>query len=111
MRQRTPLGHPDSGLQPERTLLAWNRTLLAMLGCSCLFLRWAPTHGWLAVLPSLLALATLGFIRLNLHRRYHASVRGLVDERLHAGVGAALLLGVCVTLMSLLGIAALLLLG
>lgn len=109
MRQRMPLGHSDSGLQPERTLLAWHRTLLAMLVCSGLFLRWAPAHGWLAALPVVLALATLGCIRLTLQRRYQASVRGLRDERLQAGVGAALLLGACVSLMSLLGIAALLL--
>ncbi|MDB6051715.1 MAG: hypothetical protein JWR17_4461 [Pseudomonas sp.] len=107
MSQRTCLGQGDSGLQPERTLLAWNRTLLAMVVCSCLFLRWAPTHQWLAIVPSGLALAATAVIRPGLRRRYRLSVIGIGNEKVCAGVGATLGLSICVTALSLFGIVAL----
>ena len=41
---RGPL-HQDPGLQPERTLLSWTRTLLLMLVVGGFFIRWAPYYG------------------------------------------------------------------
>lgn len=40
-------GYPDRGLQPERTSLAWSRTLYVLVLDSVLFLR----VGWLKHLP------------------------------------------------------------
>lgn len=93
------LAHGDIGLQPERTLLAWRRTILAMVVCSCFFLRWVPHHGWLAVLPAGLCLAVAGLAWLRLRRRYVAQVKGVRDETVATGVRVHLLLAVCVTLM------------
>lgn len=67
------LTQPDRGLQPERTSLAWTRTLYVLLLNSLLFLR----VGWLKQLPLItgtgvallvLTAALLGFKRLYLRR-------------------------------------------
>lgn len=50
----------DPGLQPERTELAWYRTLLAMLVVSGVFLRWLPSRGLVALLPTIAVILLLG---------------------------------------------------
>jgi len=91
--------HHDIGLQPERTLLAWRRTLLSLLVASTLFLRWAPHHGTFAfAMISLASLAALG-IWLGQLRRYHTYAQGINDNRLSPAVGEVLALGlICVAL-------------
>lgn len=46
----------DPGLQPERTVLAWGRTLLAIGVIGVSYLRWLPHFGAWTVLLSLLAI-------------------------------------------------------
>ena len=91
------LTHGDIGLQPERTGLAGRRTFLALIVCSCFFLRWVPHHGWLAVLPAGLCLAVAGLAWLRLRRRYAVQVQGLCAEPVATGVRVHLLLARCVT--------------
>ncbi|RAU47937.1 MULTISPECIES: DUF202 domain-containing protein [unclassified Pseudomonas] len=91
--------HHDIGLQPERTLLAWRRTLLSLLAASALFLRWVPHHGPFAfAMTSLASLAALG-IWLGQLRRYHRHAQGINYNRLSPAVGEVLALGlICVAL-------------
>ncbi len=109
--QAKSLGHADAGLQPERTLLAWNRTLLALIVCGCLFLRWAPTHHFLAILPAALALMVALAIRAGLRKRYQRSVSGIVEERMVSSIESVLGLAACLAVLSLFEIGALLLYG
>ena len=37
-----PFEIADAGLQPERTIFAWNRTMVSFLVVSAVFLRWRP---------------------------------------------------------------------
>ncbi|HDS1683493.1 TPA: DUF202 domain-containing protein [Pseudomonas putida] len=91
------LAHADEGLQPERTLLAWRRTIMAMVVCSCFFLRWVPHHRWLAVAPAVLCLLAAGAAWLRLRRRYRRHVTGLRAETIASGITVNLLLAACVT--------------
>lgn len=60
----------DPGLQPERTSLAWARTMLAMVVASLLFLRWIPDYGWFPVILIGLSLVTAAGVYLSQRRRY-----------------------------------------
>lgn len=92
-------GHQDEGLQPERTLLAWGRTLLAMLVASLFFLRWMPHHGRFAeVLIALTLMAALA-IWMSQRRRYRCRVEGISRACFPADVTGVLGLGSMVTLI------------
>lgn len=71
----------DRGLQPERTLLAWNRTILALLIGATAMGRWfAEQSGYLAGALLLLVLPGALWLLTHLERR-----RKRVLETLHAG--------------------------
>lgn len=78
----------DTGLQPERTSLAWGRTMTALVGASLLFLRWIPAHGGFAGVLVAAALATALAIYLSQRRRYARSVAGVTRGRADADVVA-----------------------
>lgn len=79
-RSRERPTHDDPGLQPERTSLAWGRTLLALVVAAALLLRWLPHHGLAAVLP-LAAAAVLALgIWLRQGLRYRRGARSVALE-------------------------------
>ena len=102
------LANVDEGRQPERALLAWRRTILAMVVCSCFFLRWVPHHRWLAVAPAVLCLLAAGAAWLRLRRSYLRNVTGLQAETIASGITVNLLLAVCVTALCAVELAAIL---
>jgi uncharacterized membrane protein YidH (DUF202 family) len=69
----------DAGLQPERTLLAWQRTLLALgLGCAVTARLTAPHLGLAGVLGSLAGLCAVvvAYVLIRLrYRRINHSLR------------------------------------
>ncbi|WP_202988097.1 DUF202 domain-containing protein [Pseudomonas typographi] len=86
-------GHQDAGLQPERTLLAWRRTLFSLVGASMLFLRWVPQHGPFAASLVALALLAGGGIWLGQWRHYRINVEGISQNRAPSPVLEILALG------------------
>lgn len=79
-RSRERPTHDDPGLQPERTSLAWGRTLLALVVAAALLLRWLPHHGLAPVLP-LVAAAVLALgIWLRQGLRYRRGARSVALE-------------------------------
>lgn len=100
----------DPGLQPERTALAWGRTLTALVGSSLLFLRWVPGHGLFAVVLVLAALGAALGIYLSQRRRYARGVAGVSRGRVDADVVAVMCTSSAVLAMAAMGIYTVLLL-
>lgn len=84
--------HRDPGLQPERTVLSWGRTLVVFTMVSAVFLRWLPHYGaWMLVLVAaagLVAAAIYG----SQHRRYRRQVEGVDAEGVRPDVTGVLAL-------------------
>ncbi|MHA7275323.1 DUF202 domain-containing protein [Arthrobacter sp. Hz1] len=98
----------DTGLQPERTSLAWGRTLLALVICGVLFVRWVPQHGWFAlILITALLAAALG-IYVSQRVRYRRSLKGMGSGVLAADVAAVLVTSAVVMAVGAAGIYAVL---
>ncbi|WP_285319785.1 DUF202 domain-containing protein [Pseudarthrobacter sp. lyk4-40-TYG-27] len=90
MASGAPRPHGDPGLQPERTALAWGRTMLALVTASAFFLRWLPTYGPpILMLPAVSGGAALA-IYLTQRRRYRARSHGLAGESIEADLSAVL---------------------
>ena len=80
--------HSDLGLQPERTSLSWQRTVLALLVVSAMLFRWIGRYG-VIVLPAAGVLVLLAaLILLTQRRRYLRFSAGLRAESLTANVGS-----------------------
>lgn len=89
----------DRGLQNERTRLAWQRTVLALVGCGLVVARLVALHWWpagvaLALLAALAGLWLGRRVTLRYRRNQGALWRRspLADGRAQAGVLALLLL-------------------
>jgi uncharacterized membrane protein YidH (DUF202 family) len=102
------LGHDDPGLQPERTLLAWRRTLLTLIVVCTIFLRWIPHFGLITLVPVILSLIASLLIQIALNARYRKSARGLKDEHVPAPLREVVVLGGTVIVLSVVGIYAVL---
>lgn len=98
--------HQDPGLQPERTVMSWDRTLLALFVVAAMLLRWYPAVGLAALVPAGLCGAAALVIHLTQRRRYAVQSTGIAAERVAADVFAVLWMVVLVTAVALTGIAA-----
>lgn len=68
----------DDGLQPERTFLAWKRTMLLLAVASAVGARLTfETSGWLALVAGLMGLAAASSSYLLANRRYLSLNRSL----------------------------------
>jgi Domain of unknown function (DUF202) len=97
--------HGDPGLQPERTTLAWGRTMMALATVSAIFLRWLPHHGFPILLLFAVSAGAALAIYLTQRRRYLASSNGIVHERADADVPAVLWTAFAGVALGALGIA------
>lgn len=101
-------GHDDPGLQPERTVLSWGRTLLSLCGAAALHLRWFPTHGTFVLTLLAVALCLAAGIYTTQRMRYRRSVSGIATEEISPDAASVLLTAVACELLGFLGIVAIL---
>jgi uncharacterized membrane protein YidH (DUF202 family) len=94
----------DAGLQAERTLLAWRRTLLSLLAVSTLFLRWIPQHGAFAFGLIGVALLTVLAIWMGQWRRYRVSTLAIFENRAAVALREIAALGVACAMLGALGL-------
>jgi uncharacterized membrane protein YidH (DUF202 family) len=83
----------DSGLQPERTALAWSRTGLALLVNALVVLRsgWASGQRWVLALGALLLLAAAATVLVG-RWRAHCLVASPAPATVPAGLMRAMVL-------------------
>ncbi len=86
----------DSGLQPERTSMAWSRTALACCVVSAITVRWLPFYGvGVLIMPALTLMAAVA-ISLTQQQRIRAAVSGIHREGLALDPGSMIaLVAVC----------------
>ena len=82
--------HGDAGLQPERTVMAWGRTMVSFFVASAVFLRWLPHYG--AAMVVLVALATVAAVGIyaTQRRRYARHSAGIEAGAARADAAAVL---------------------
>ncbi|MDJ0348998.1 DUF202 domain-containing protein [Cryobacterium sp. PH29-G1] len=96
--------HQDPGLQPERTILAWGRTALALFVAALVFLRWLPHYGiWILVLVGAAGAIAAGIYGTQ-RIRYSARVRGIATEKFHSDIAAIFAISGSVLLLGVLGL-------
>lgn len=96
--------HQDPGLQPERTTLAWGRTMMALATVSAIFLRWLPHHGFPILLLVAVSTTAAGSIYLTQRRRYRASTQSIAHERADADAPAILWAAFAAMSLGILGL-------
>ena len=96
--------HDDPGLQPERTTLAWGRTVLALITTAAVCLRRVSHHGPVVLAPFSVAVLTGTGISLTQQARYTRSCSGIAGERVTADVRGVLGLAAATVVLGSLGI-------
>ncbi|MCR8674711.1 DUF202 domain-containing protein [Micrococcus sp. HG099] len=101
--------HHDPGLQPERTVMSWGRTVLALGVLSLMFLRWWPAVGAWAFGPAVVAAVGGAAVLATQRRRYVAQSRGIAGERARPALASVAGMVALVVGLAALGITATLL--
>ncbi|GAA1427996.1 hypothetical protein GCM10009616_06590 [Microlunatus lacustris] len=95
----------DPGLQPERTELAWRRTLLALAVGGIFALRLLPgTLGAWSIGAALAGLVLTGLLWVLAGRRARTTRSALLHDHQLPGAGLLLLLANLITVGALLGL-------
>ena len=90
--------HRDPGLQPERTSLSWQRTVVSMLVFGSVLLRWSQSYLAVTVVIATLLLFISLFVLISQRKRYEDADEGVARGHKDANYVAvfALFLGMMV---------------
>ena len=105
-RPAAPGGHADPGLQPERTVLSWDRTVLALHVTALMFVRWYSEVGVWAFAPAALAALVGAVIMLGQRRRYGRQSSGITVKRVRPAWRTVAGMAAFVVALSCLGLTA-----
>lgn len=96
--------HGDPGVQPERTVLSWDRTLLLLVTAAAFSLRWLDYHGaFVMILFGTAVLTALG-ISVGQRRRYRTASEGIAGGRVAASVSSTLTVTIACAALALVGL-------
>ncbi|WP_404287971.1 DUF202 domain-containing protein [Glutamicibacter arilaitensis] len=99
-----PIQIADPGLQPERTVFAWSRTLVSFLVVSAVFLRWLPHFGvGIVLMIAISATMALG-IFASQRARYRRMAQGVKSERVSPDIVAVLMTTLVLIAIGVFGI-------
>lgn len=99
-----PIEITDPGLQPERTVFAWTRTLVSFLVVSAVFLRWIPHYGYgIILMISISGVMAFG-IFASQRARYRRMALGIKNECIGADVVAILMTTLALFLLGACGL-------
>ena len=94
--------HSDPGLQPERTTMAWTRTLVAFLVVSGLSMRVsASVHDAAFMIIAVIAMFAALNIMVRQSGRYRRTNDGLTQERIKPQVTSVIVMSAAVALLAL----------
>ena len=94
--------HPDPGLQPERTTMAWTRTLVSFLVVAGASLRVsASVHDAAFIVIAVIAMTVALNIMVRQSGRYRRSNAGLVQEKVKPQVLSVMVMSAAVALLAL----------
>lgn len=96
--------HQDTGLQPERTDLAWRRTSPSLVVAAAIIVRWMPHHGLFVGSLVGAAIGTALAINVTQKRRFHRATHGINWEAMPPPSGSTAAVAGSVVILALLGI-------
>lgn len=96
--------HEDPGLQPERTVLSWGRTMFALCTAAAIFLRWLPTHGPFVLALFGVAACTAVGIYTTQQARYRRASAGICKEHVEPDAVAVVVTSAAVLALGILGL-------
>jgi hypothetical protein len=92
----------DTGVQPERTILAWRRTQMLLMLVACLALRCLQHHPWLMTGVIVVAALQAMLILLDQGRSYRRARDGIAGQGLTCNPLSLLSLCLCSALCATL---------
>ena len=107
--EETSAAHEDPGLQPERTILSWGRTMMALCTAAAVHLKWLPSHGIFVLCLVVVALCLATGIYATQRIRYRRYATGITAERITPDTVAVFTTAGACVLLGALGITTLLL--
>lgn len=96
--------HRDPGLQPERTSLAWTRTVVSMLLIGAVMLRWARVYGGAVLVVAGLLCVLAVLIVSTQRRRYLVGCQSISNEKATPNVGSVVALTLSALLLGAAGL-------
>ncbi|MET3174627.1 UNVERIFIED_ORG: uncharacterized membrane protein YidH (DUF202 family) [Arthrobacter sp. UYCu721] len=91
-------------MQPERTNLAWGRTVMSMVVAATIFLRWTQHHGW--ILGPLVVVAATAALVIGVTRkqRFYRAIHGINQGHLAPDIQSVSTAAASVVILALMGI-------
>lgn len=104
LRGNTWHDRDDPGLQPERTKLSWQRTMLGFLAAGLVLLRWTAQLRGLVLAMVLVTCCVAAYLLVRMQRRTAAVAPTFPDRPIAVAIVEVCVLVASTTLLGLIGL-------